>query len=82
MIPLDEHDASVEALVGAYALDAVDGDDRARVHVHLLVCARCRRAVARHREVAALLGDAPQAAPAELWLRIAAALSDRGPPPP
>ena len=82
MIPLDQHDASAEALVGAYALDAVDRADEARVRAHLVGCERCRRAVVVYREVAALLGDAPRAAPAELWLRIAAGLADRGPPSP
>ena len=82
VISLDQHDASTEALVGAYALDAVDQADAVRVRAHLAGCDRCRRAVGAYREVAALLGDAPRAAPAELWLRIAAGLTDRGPPSP
>ncbi len=82
VIPLDDHDASLEALVGAYALDAVDRADVARVRAHLGTCPRCRQALVVYQEVAVLLGDAPRAAPAELWLRIAAGLADRGPPSP
>ncbi|MGA3216518.1 MAG: anti-sigma factor [Acidimicrobiales bacterium] len=76
------HD-EIEELLGAYALDAIDDDERREVDDHLLTCPRCRAELAAHREVAALLGnsvsDAPVPAPDELWDRISASLQDEPP---
>lgn len=74
------HD-EIEELLGAYALDALDNDEREAVEDHLVTCPRCREEVAAHREVAALLGNttAPGAAPHELWDRISASLQDKPP---
>lgn len=72
------HDELAE-LLGAYALDAVDGDERDAVDAHLATCPRCRAEVAEHREVAALLAHAGAPAPEGLWDRIAGALDT--PPP-
>jgi anti-sigma factor RsiW len=74
---LSHHDA--EELLGSYALDAVDAPEAEAIEVHLVECARCRAEVAQHREVAALLGNAGNPAPAHLWDRIAASLEE--PPP-
>ena len=73
----NRHD--VEDLLGAYALDAVDDDERQAVEAHLAVCPRCDAEVRDHREVAALLAHSGGAAPEGLWNRIAANL-DEAPP--
>ncbi|MCU1488073.1 MAG: hypothetical protein JWN67_4819 [Actinomycetia bacterium] len=67
------HD-EISELLGAYALDAVDPDERDEVEEHLLSCARCRAEVADHREVAALLAHSGSDAPPDLWDRIAGSL--------
>jgi hypothetical protein len=72
------HD-EVADLLGAYALDAVDADERAAIEAHLATCARCRAEVAEHREVAALLANEGGDAPDGLWSRIADSLD--APPP-
>lgn len=79
MTSAPSHD-EIQELLGAYALDAVDDDERVAVDEHLLTCPRCRAEVADHRETAALLAFAGQDAPAGVWDRIAASLEE--PPPP
>jgi anti-sigma-K factor RskA len=73
----------IEELLGAYALDAVDEDERREVEEHLATCPRCRAEVTAHREVAAMLGNAtgegPAVAPENLWDRIAASLQEEPP---
>lgn len=70
----------LQDLLGAFALDAVDEDERDAVEQHLRECPRCRAEVAEHREVAAFLGNAGAPAPDGLWERIAGSL-DEAPPP-
>jgi hypothetical protein len=65
------HDAIVE-LLGAYALDAVDETEAAAIAGHLATCPRCADEVARHHQVAAMLGNSGGDAPVDLWDRIAA----------
>lgn len=72
------HDEAA-ALLGAYALDAVDADEREAVEHHLDECPRCRAEVADHRTVASFLGSAGGRAPDGLWDRIAGSL-DEAPP--
>jgi anti-sigma-K factor RskA len=72
------HDEVAE-LLGAFALDAVDADEADAIERHLRECPRCRAEVARHREVAALLGNAGGPAPAGLWERISASLEEAPP---
>jgi anti-sigma-K factor RskA len=71
----------VDSLLGAYALDALDADDRARVETYLERDASARTEVDEMRETAAslaLLPESPMEAPPELWSRIAEAItSDR-----
>ena len=70
----------IQDLLGAYALDAVDDDERDLVEEHLTTCVRCRAEVADHRETAAMLAFAGQDAPSGLWDRISSSLEE--PPPP
>lgn len=69
----------IEELLGAYALDALEPDERAVVDEHLVSCPRCRAELAEHLEVAALLGNTGTPAPEGVWTRIAASLEE--PPP-
>jgi hypothetical protein len=75
--PLSTSD--IEELIGAYALDAVDADEREAVERHLPECPRCRNELAGHLEVAALLGNTGAPAPDGVWARIASSLEE--PPP-
>jgi anti-sigma factor RsiW len=59
-------------LLGAFALDAVDGDEADAIRRHLDECPRCASEVAEHWEVTGLIANAGVDAPAELWDRIAA----------
>src|SRR3546814_17505894 len=72
------HD-EVQDLLGAYALDAVDDDERALVEDHLAECPRCRAEVHDHREVAALLAHGGQDAPEGIWDRIVGSLEEAPP---
>jgi anti-sigma-K factor RskA len=69
----------IEDLLGAFALDAVDDDERDIVEAHLAGCPRCRAEVERHRETAAQLAQGGERAPEGVWDRIAEAL-DEAPP--
>jgi anti-sigma factor RsiW len=72
-------------LLGAYALDALDADDRARVDAYLERDAAARAEVDELRETAASLALAARPsldAPPELWERIAGAIAaERRRPP-
>lgn len=69
------HD-EVAALLGAYALDAVDPDERAAVDAHVAECPRCREELRGHMDVAGILGDTGSPAPPGVWDRIAAEIGD------
>jgi anti-sigma-K factor RskA len=67
----------VESLLGAYALDALEPDERALVERYIAQHPRARAEVDELRETAAILAAAPVAgtsAPPELWTRIARAV--------
>jgi hypothetical protein len=66
-------------LLGAYALDAVEVDERDAIERHLEECPRCRAEVADHRTVASFLGSAGGRAPDGLWDRIAGSLEEAPP---
>src|SRR5207248_3234608 len=70
----------IEELLGAYALDAVDPDEREAIELHLRDCPRCRAEVAEHREVASFLAHTGAPAPEGLWDKVVASL-DASPPP-
>jgi anti-sigma-K factor RskA len=71
------HD-EVSELLGAFALDAVDGDEYEQIEAHLAECPRCRAEVDAHREVAAALGNSVEPLPEGLWDNIARRLPPRG----
>lgn len=54
MLSDDEH-RDIQSLLGAYALSAVDADERRQVEHHLRDCPVCREEVAGYIEVAGLL---------------------------
>lgn len=74
----------VEDLLGVYALNALDDDERAKVDAHLAECPRCRAEVDGYREVAAQLALSGSPAPARVWDSIADAIDglDAGVTPP
>ena len=72
----------LDELLGAYALDAVDDDERRRVEEYLEVNPRAAAEVRDHREVATLLAYSGTDAPDGLWGRIAAELDDAPPAAP
>ena len=66
----DMHD-----LAAPYALDALDGDERARYEAHLTQCATCRRDVGRFSESIAAFAEAGAVAPpAHLKERVMASI--------
>ncbi|MHB8671453.1 MAG: anti-sigma factor [Acidimicrobiales bacterium] len=67
-------------LLGAHALDALEGDERVAIEDHVRECPRCRAELAELREAAARLGNAGAPAPDGLWERIAGALEEVPPP--
>jgi anti-sigma-K factor RskA len=73
------NDPELDGLLGAYALDALDTDERMRVDVYLAGNARARDEVDELRETAASLALAPvddATAPPELWDRIERTIRD------
>lgn len=74
------HD-DIDELLGAYALDAVDNDERRLVEEYLQHNPKARTEVEQHREVATLLAYTGAPAPEGLWDRIADSLDDRIPEP-
>ncbi len=71
----------LDELLGVYALDAVDADERRRVADYLIVNPRAAAEVQAHREVATMLAFTGMDAPAELWSRIAAEIESEAPAP-
>ena len=69
----------VEDLLGAYALDALDPDERDAVELHLRECPRCRAEVAEFRETASLLAYGGAEAPPGVWEKIQASLEEAPP---
>jgi anti-sigma factor RsiW len=77
----EPRDESLDELLGAYALDAVDEAERRRIEAYLATNPAARSEVAAHREVAALLAAGSEAPPDGLWDRIAGALEEPAPAP-
>jgi hypothetical protein len=79
---MDRELTHVEAseLLGVYALDALDDDEREAVDRHLVGCRMCQIEVIEHREVAAVLTAGVDRPPEGLWERISGSLEDVPPP--
>ncbi len=71
-------DREWDELLGAYALDAVDDDERAQIESYLIDNPRARDEVRQHREVASLLAFTGAPAPVHLWGQIAGAIGGEG----
>jgi len=71
----------LDELLGAYALDAVDDDERRRVEDYLEVSPRASAEVQAHREVATMLAFTGMDAPDDLWGRISDEIGSLAPPP-
>jgi predicted anti-sigma-YlaC factor YlaD len=69
------HD-ELRELLGAYALDAVDDDERQTIEQHLASCSDCRHEVDQHLSVAAMLAQADSPVPEGLWDRVRAGISE------
>ena len=65
----------VADLLGAFALDAVDGRDKDAVRDHLDGCPRCQAELSEYHEVAGLLANVGGDAPPQVWDRIAERVS-------
>jgi anti-sigma-K factor RskA len=75
--------SDIHALSGAYAVDALDDDERAQFEEHLAGCATCRSEVDSLREAAALLAETTVTAPsAGLRDRVLADVAGTRPLPP
>jgi anti-sigma-K factor RskA len=70
----------LDELLGAYALDAVDEDEREQVEAYLDRTPAARSLVAEYRETAALLAHSDTEAPPGLWERIEQTLEEEPPP--
>jgi anti-sigma-K factor RskA len=74
------NDPELDAMLGAYALDALDADERSRVEEYLAQNASAQSEVDEMRETAASLALSPsagtdEAAPPELWQRISQSIA-------
>jgi hypothetical protein len=67
-------------LLGAYALDAVDGDERVQLEEWLDRSPDARDELIALQETAALLSHTGREAPPEVWVRIEEALGEEPPP--
>jgi anti-sigma-K factor RskA len=78
------HDEASD-LLGAYALDAVDGEECTELEAHLETCPRCRAELDSLRDVAAAMGNSVEQPPEGLWSQIVVRLperqADEEPPP-
>ncbi|MEV5000599.1 anti-sigma factor [Nocardioides sp. LML1-1-1.1] len=70
------------ALSGAYAVDALDAEERARFEAHLRECRDCQEEVASLQEAAALLGTDPVEPPASVRDAVLASIQSIRPLPP
>ncbi len=64
-------------LLGAYSLDAVDGEEHRELEAHVDSCPRCRAELDTLREVAAALGTSVEPLPEGLWSNIVSRLPER-----
>jgi anti-sigma-K factor RskA len=75
------HFDDIDELLGAYALDAIDPDERRRVEDYLEASPRAAAEVREHREVATMLAYTGMDAPDGLWDRIVSTIEEPAPEP-
>ncbi|MGH9103633.1 MAG: zf-HC2 domain-containing protein, partial [Acidimicrobiales bacterium] len=73
------HDEA-QAVLAAYALDAVEPPEREELETHLEGCPRCRSELSGYQEVTGMLAGGGAEVPAGLWDRIASQLGEAPPP--
>ena len=71
----------IEEYLGAYALDAVEYEERVAIEQYLATHPRARAEVAEHQEVATLLAFTGANAPDRVWDRISDAIEGQAPEP-
>jgi hypothetical protein len=71
--------SEIEELLGAYALHAIDSDERQLIDRHLRHCPACEAEVLEHHEVAAALAPGG-ATPGAVWDALVEALEEAPPP--
>jgi hypothetical protein len=71
--------AELDELLGAYALDALDGDERDQVEAYVARSPAAAAEVGQLQETAALLAHIGREAPEGLWARIEGALAEDPP---
>jgi anti-sigma-K factor RskA len=71
----------LDELLGAYALDAVDVDEKRRIEDYLSVNPRAAAEVQQHREVATMLAFTGMSAPDGVWSRIENEIESTAPAP-
>ncbi len=71
----------LDELLGAFALDALDPDERLRVEDYLAINPKALAEVQEHREVATMLAYTGMAAPVDVWSRIEQELDEPPPAP-
>jgi len=74
-------DETIEDLIGAYVLDALDAHERRQVEAYLEANPRARAEVQELREVTAMLAFSNERPPEGLWDRIAGELDGAAPEP-
>ncbi len=72
------HD-QVQELLGARALDVLDGEERRQVDDHVAGCEECLRTLGRLQRAAARLTGPGEPPPPDVWDRIAKRLRDKAP---
>jgi anti-sigma-K factor RskA len=72
--------AELDELLGAFALDALDGDEREQVEQYLGRSPAARAVLAEYRETASFLAHSGTEAPAGLWQRIEQRLAEEPAP--
>ncbi len=70
----------VKELLGVYALNALDSDERRQVESHLLRCEDCTQELTQHLETLAVLTEDEHDLPPALWDQIASSLEEPSPP--
>ena len=71
----------IDELLGAYALDAVDDDERNRVEDYLAINPKAAEEVRQHREVATMLAFTGMDAPEGIWSKIENEIEATAPAP-